>query len=35
MQPAEMPDSTGCTKMAISQLLLRVASSNLAGKKSK
>ena len=25
----------GCTKMAISQLLLRVASSNLVGRKSK
>ena len=26
---------TGCTKMAISQLLLSVASSNLVGRKSK
>ena len=28
-------DSTGCTKMAISQLLLLVANSNLVGRKSK
>ena len=33
-QPTEN-NSTGCTKLAISKLLLRVSSSNLVGRKSK